>query len=234
MIPLRDSIRSRSFPALTVAIILANLGVFLWELGLSDAALEQAIQRYGVVPARLGAALSQGTGLPGELATLVSSMFLHGGLMHFLGNMWFLWIFGDNVEDRLGRVRFFSFYLMCGLAAAASQALLDPASQVPMIGASGAIAGVLGAYLRWYPSARVQTLVPIFILIQILEIPAAFFLGLWFLIQVLSSLGGDVGVAWWAHIFGFIAGFTLALAAGPAWPDPPPRPLPRVGRARRR
>jgi membrane associated rhomboid family serine protease len=153
--------------------------------------------------------------------TLLSSMFLHGGWMHFLGNMLFLWIFGDNVEDRMGHGRFLVFYLLCGAVAAAAHLASDPASPVPTIGASGAVAGVMGAYFVLYPQSRILTLVPIFLFIQIVEIPAIIFLGLWFVLQLFSGLGsvlstarGDAvgGIAFWAHVAGFAAGALLVLA----------------------
>lgn len=202
MIPLRDIIPSRTVPFVTVTIIVVNALVFLFELSLPERNLRVFMAMYGVIPASL------------DLASLFTSMFLHGGWMHVLGNMLYLWIFGDNVEDRVGHGRFVVFYLMCGLAASVAQIAAHPASRVPMVGASGAIAGVMGAYFVLFPRSRVLTLVPLFIVWEIIEIPAIFFLAFWFLIQFLSGLGSlgaptvqDVGgVAFWAHVAGFVAG----------------------------
>jgi membrane associated rhomboid family serine protease len=202
MIPLRDVIPSRTFPAITIALIAVNVLVFLFELSLGDS-LELFLQSWALVPARF------------TLLSLVTSMFLHGGLMHVGGNMWFLWIFGDNVEDRMGHGRFIVFYLLCGAVAALAQTLMQPDSYIPMLGASGAIAGVMGAYFVLYPHSRIVTLVPIFFFIQLIEIPAIFFLGIWFLLQFLSGVGSIAatageqssgGVAFWAHVAGFAAG----------------------------
>ena len=200
MFPLSDVIPSRTTPFVTVALIALNALVFLFELTLSDRELQLFTQAYGVVPAYL------------TWGSLVTSMFLHGGWLHFLGNMLYLWIFGDNVEDRLGHGRYLGFYLFCGAAAALGQTAIQPYSTVPMIGASGAIAGVMGAYFILFPHSRVLTAVFIFFLFDVIEIPAIFFLGIWFLMQFFSgvgSLGADAaqgGVAFWAHIAGFFVG----------------------------
>jgi membrane associated rhomboid family serine protease len=202
MIPLRDVIPSRTFPFFTVAFIVLNCLAFFYELSLSERALEQFIFVYGVVPARF------------DVLSVFTSMFLHGGWAHFLGNMLFLWIFGDNVEDRLGHVRYVVFYLLCGVAAVIAHVYMNPASTVPTIGASGAIAGVMGAYFFLYPHSRVLALVPLFIVFEIIEVPAILFLGIWFLMQFfygVGSLGTRTaaeagGVAFWAHIAGFVAG----------------------------
>ena len=207
MIPLRDVIPSRTFPFFTVSFIVLNSVAFLFELSLSERALDQFIFVYGVVPARL------------NLISVFTSMFLHGGWAHFLGNMLFLWIFGDNVEDRLGHVRFVVFYLLCGAAAVVAHVFMNPASTVPTIGASGAIAGVMGAYFVLYPHSRVLALVPLFIVFEIVEVPAILFLGIWFLMQFfygVGSLGTGTGVeaggvAFWAHIAGFVAGMAGVL-----------------------
>ncbi len=201
MIPLRDIIPSRTTPFVTITLIATNLLVFLFQWSLGDDA-EGLIRTWGVVPADL------------SVVTLFTSMFLHGGILHVGGNMLYLWIFGDNVEDRMGHGRFLTFYLLCGLAAALAQAYVDPASTIPMVGASGAIAGVMGAYFVLYPHSRIVTLVPLFIFIQIIEIPAIFFLGIWFLMQFLSGVGSIAdagngatgGIAFWAHAAGFVAG----------------------------
>jgi membrane associated rhomboid family serine protease len=201
MIPLRDVIPSRTFPVFTIAFIVLNSVVFLFEISLPLPARDSLFSTYGVVPARL------------ELQTLFTSMFLHGGWLHFLGNMLYLWIFGDNVEDRLGHARFVLFYLTCGAAAALAHVWMHPASAIPTIGASGAIAGVLGAYFVLYPHSRVLALVPLFIIWELIEVPAVIFLGIWFLMQFFSGVGSLArigvetgGVAFWAHVAGFVAG----------------------------
>jgi membrane associated rhomboid family serine protease len=201
MIPLRDVIPSRTVPFLTVTIIILNLLAWFYELGLPREDLPLFLQQFGVVPAYF------------TLPTLISSMFLHGGWSHVLGNMWYLWIFGDNVEDRMGHGRFLVFYLLCGIVAAFGQILMDPTSTLPTIGASGAIAGVMGAYFVLYPQSRVLTLIPLIIFWEIVELPAIFLLGFWFLMQLFSagaiaatsnSQGG--GVAFMAHVAGFVTG----------------------------
>ena len=201
MIPLRDVIPSRTFPFFTITFIVLNTIAFLYEQSLTRPALERFINVYGVVPARL------------DLVAVFTSMFLHAGWMHFLGNMLFLWIFGDNVEDRLGHARFVAFYLLCGVAAVFAHVYMNPASRIPTIGASGAIAGVLGGYFVLYPQSRVLALLPLVIIWEIVEVPAIVFLGIWFLMQFYyvgmaavrtGTQGG--GVAFWAHIAGFLAG----------------------------
>jgi membrane associated rhomboid family serine protease len=213
MIPLRDANPSRTFPFVNYVFIVLNALAFFLELS-QGRAFSEFIVRFGIVPARfLG---TEGVSLR-EGMTLISSMFLHGGWMHILGNMWFLHIFGDNVEDRLGHARYVLFYLLSGVGAALTQVALNPASAVPMVGASGAIAGVMGAYVLMYPRARIVTLVPIIVFLQVIELPAFVFLGLWFVIQMVSGLnslgiGSDAGgVAWWAHIGGFAAGALLLM-----------------------
>ncbi len=211
MFPLRDSVPTRRFPFVNYALIAINIAIFIKELQFSNAGLlEKFIAQYGLVPVRFFN--DPVIGLP----TLFSSMFLHGGWGHVLGNMWFLHVFGDNVEDNLGHVRYFFYYLLMGFGAAAAQLAANPQSALPMVGASGAIAGVLGGYFILHPRARVLTLIPIFIFIRLIEIPAFFFLGIWFLMQTVNGVGslstqvmrGDVGgVAWWAHAGGFAAGF---------------------------
>jgi membrane associated rhomboid family serine protease len=201
MIPLRDVIPSRTTPYITITIILLNSLAWLFELSLGERQLTQFLYVYGVVPAALA------------WPTLITSMFLHGSWSHVIGNMWYLWIFGDNVEDRLGHGRFIVFYLLCGFAAAFGQILMDPYSELPTIGASGAIAGVMGAYFVLYPHSRVLTLIP-WIFIQIIEVPAIVLLGFWFLMQFLSAgaiavtanTHGGGGVAFAAHVAGFIVG----------------------------
>lgn len=211
MIPLRDDTPAHRPPIVTVALIAGCVAVFLWQLGLGSPGMEIAIYRLGMIPAvLLGTAPAETAAIP-PAATLVTSMFLHGGWMHLLGNMLYLWIFGNNVEDRLGHVRFALFYLASGLAAAAAQILPEPGSQIPMIGASGAISGVLGAYLVLFPYARVLVVIPVGVLL-FRYVRAAWVLGIWFAMQFVSAIvapsGG--GVAWWAHVGGFVAGFLMA------------------------
>jgi membrane associated rhomboid family serine protease len=202
MIPLRDVIPSRTTPYITVTIIILNALAWFYELALPRDVLPLFLQFYGVVPANFTA------------TTLVSSMFLHGSWSHVIGNMWYLWIFGDNVEDRVGHGRFIAFYLLCGIAAGLGQIAMDPSSTLPTIGASGAIAGVMGAYFVLYPNSRVLTLVFIFFYVEIFELPAIVLLGFWFLIQLFSAGAiavtansqGSGGVAFVAHVAGFIFG----------------------------
>ena len=206
MIPLRDVIPSRTTPYVTIALITLNAIVFLYQFLLGDA-VEAFIVYWGLVPAAF------------SWVTVFTSMFLHGGFLHFGGNMLYLWIFGDNVEDRMGHGRFLVFYLLCGMAAALAQTAAGPDSLVPMVGASGAIAGVMGAYFVLYPHSRIVTLVPIFFFIQIIEVPAIFFLGIWFVMQLLSGVGSIAtaagepagGIAFWAHAAGFLAGLSGVL-----------------------
>jgi membrane associated rhomboid family serine protease len=216
MFPLRDSIPSSRRPIVNVTIIVACVAVFLFELSLGPN-LERFIRLEGFVPAHVFQAGGDDVTFVSNLQALGLSMFLHGGWLHLIGNMWFLWIFGDNVEDALGHVGYLVFYLFCGTAAALGQALVAPASTVPMIGASGAIAGVLGAYLVWYPWARVKTLLFFFFFFTIADLPAPLFLVLWFVVQFfsgtlsLASAGAAAGgVAFFAHIGGFLAGALIA------------------------
>jgi len=212
MIPLRDNIRSRKVPVVNYVLIGANILAFLFELGLGPN-LEAFFHVFGLVPDRvIGIALNAPGYIHWALIPFITSIFLHAGWLHLVGNMLFLYIFGDNVEGTLGHVRYLVFYLACGLAASLTHLVSVPSSTVPTVGASGAVAGVLGAYFLLFPGARVLTLVPIFFFVQIIEIPAFIFLGIWFLIQFLSgslSLFASqqtAGVAWWAHIGGFVAG----------------------------
>ncbi len=216
MIPLHDDNPTTLTPFVTVGLIVACVAVFLWQVTLPPGAAERAVYAYGMIPAVLFGARE----LPAELvaipavASVLTSMFMHGGWMHLIGNMLYLWIFGNNVEDAMGHRRFVVFYLLCGLAAALAQAFQDPASTVPMIGASGAIGGVLGAYVLLYPQARVLVLIPLGFFFYTLRIRALYVLGFWFVLQFVSSAlaGAQVGgVAYWAHIGGFIAGMVLIL-----------------------
>jgi len=212
MIPIRDTIRSKNYPIVNTALILANVFVYFIELGHLQN-FDAFIFTYGLVPARytmpeLSAHFSFGE----QALALVSFMFLHGGFWHLLGNMWFLYIFGDNVEDNLGPVRYLVFYLFCGWLSGMTHFLMNLNSQVPTIGASGAVAGVMGAYFIKYPRSKILTLIPIIFIPFFVEIPAAIFLGIWFLIQFFSASLSDAhasGIAWWAHIGGFVLGVAL-------------------------
>ncbi len=210
MFPLRDDVPSRHFPLVTTSIVAINVVVFLFQV-LAGPEASSIVALFGIVPARITTQWQN----PLVVLTLFSSMFLHGGWAHLIGNIWYLWIFGDNVEDRMGRGRFLIFYTLCGLAAGLLQIVAAPRSAIPMIGASGAIAGVLGAYLLLYPRARVRTLVPLFFFMRVVWLPAIVVLGSWFVIQLLNGLASlnvvvqTGGVAWWAHIGGFVAGMAL-------------------------
>jgi len=214
MIPLQDILPRRRVPIVTWGIIAANTLVFVLEILLPEGARDLLFHYLGLVPARItDPTWARLHGFPpGAYLTFLTHLFLHGGWVHFLGNMWTLWIFGDNVEDRLGHFRFLMFYLLCGIAAALVQVYMHPHSPIPTIGASGAISGVLGAYLVMFPLARVVVLVPVFFIPLFFEIPAVLYLGYWYLLQVFSgtlslALPEPVGgVAWWAHVGGFLAG----------------------------
>ena len=208
MIPLKDDIPTQTFPFITIMLITANVLVFLRELMLPPPVREEFISQLAVIPYAM---THPGPGHPGFLVynalTLLTSMFLHGGIMHLVGNMLYLWIFGNNIEDVMGHARFLLFYFLCGLAGALTQIAASPASRIPMIGASGAIAGVLGAYLVMFPAARVLTLVFLFFFVRVVPIPALIVLGAWLLIQLVNA--GQIapgGVAWFAHIGGFLTG----------------------------
>lgn len=211
MFPLRDTVRSRTFPLVNYVLIGLNLLVFVFEVSLSPRGFEGFLTTYGLVPARLSLAH------PATFVTLLSSMFLHGSWFHVLSNMWVLFIFGDNVEDRLGPGRYLGFYLLAGMAAGLTQVYFAPSSSIPTVGASGAIAGVLGAYLVLFPAGRVLTLILLVFIPWLVEIPAFVFLGLWFLSQLSSGLlalgqlgaGQFSGIAWWAHVGGFLFGLVL-------------------------
>ena len=212
MIPIRDSIKSATFPIISSLLILTNVLVFIWQLDFSRKEMLAFIQHYALIPAKITFAVLHH---PGDLIAYVpmlTNLFMHGGWMHIIGNMWYIQIFGDNVEDRLGSLRFLAFYLICGIAANITHILIDPASSIPTIGASGAVSGILGAYLVTFPHAKVLTLIPIFFF-QLVEIPALIFLGFWFLMQLqsgtLSLVSSGTNIAWWAHIGGFIAGMVL-------------------------
>ncbi len=209
MIPIRDTTPSTSVPVVNSTLIGINVVFFLVQLA-QGPAQNHFVYLYGLVPAKytvpqVAAYFSLGE----KMLALLSFMFLHGGFWHLIGNMWSLYIFGDNVEDRLGSVRYAAFYLLCGLASGITHLLLNAHSTIPTIGASGAIAGVMGAYFILYPSSRILTLIPIIFIPWFVEIPAFFFLGIWFVLQFLNAAGSSGqagGIAWWAHIGGFVFG----------------------------
>jgi membrane associated rhomboid family serine protease len=219
MIPLKNMMARRSVPVVTILLIVANVLVFCYQLSLSHAANDALIRTFGLVPLRMKLALSGSHyTLVEAFLPLITCMFLHGGFLHILGNMWFLWIFGGAVEERLGSVSCLLFYFICGIGSGLAQALFSWGSGLPSIGASGAISGVLGAYVVFFPSSRILTLVPLFVFFFTAQIPAIIFIGLWFAIQFLSGVsslstqGGASmgGVAWWAHVGGFVLGALLA------------------------
>ncbi|NOS35460.1 MAG: rhomboid family intramembrane serine protease [Deltaproteobacteria bacterium] len=209
MIPLKDDIPRSTFPFITIAIILINIIVFVYQLSIGDWGERLFIVRAGAIPYEISHLRDLH---PPNLVpipfTIFTALFIHGGIAHLAGNMIYLWIFGDNIEDRLGHLRFLLFYLIAGMLATLAHVLLAPASHSPMIGASGAIAGILGAYLILFPRATVSTLIFLFIFIDIVKIPALVFLVLWFAFQLMSS-GHGGNIAWYAHIGGFIAGVIL-------------------------
>ena len=226
MIPIRDTIRSRRFPVVNTSLILLNVLVFLFEASLGQHTLNRFVMAFGLVPRRFWAHLGLG-----EFTTIFTAMFMHGGWWHLISNMLALYIFGDNVEDRMGHLRYLAFYLVGGVAAAFAHLWMHPLSRVPTVGASGAISAVLGAYFVLFPTSRVITLIPIFFFVEIVEIPAFFYLGFWFLSQLFNGLFAltasvfqSGGVAWWAHIGGFVAGIVLVRlfvrrSPRPSYPD---------------
>ena len=215
MIPIRDRNPSGTFPYVTIGIIVINVLIFLYELSLGSG-LGEFIMKFGVVPLKVSY-YSQASDLTfiNTFFPFISSMFLHGGFIHLIGNMWFLWIFGDNIEDKLGHFKFIAFYFLCGIIASSVHVFFNSQSNVPCVGASGAIAGVLGAYMVTFPRARVVTIVPLFVFIQVMELPAMVVLGFWFVIQFfngaasITASASGAGVAWWAHIGGFAAGVII-------------------------
>lgn len=212
MIPLRDINPTERFAVVTFTLIILNVAVFVYELTLGQMAGELFVQSFALVPAKLFARGPATSHAFPVAATLFTSMFLHGGFLHIAGNMLYLWIFGNNVEDAMGRLRFILFYALCGLFAAYAHAYVNRLSTVPMIGASGAISGVLGAYLLLYPRARVVTLIFFGFYVRTVQIPAMIVLGFWFVLQFLNAMldsGSRGGVAWYAHVAGFVAGMLL-------------------------
>ncbi len=205
MIPLRDTQPSYVTPIVTIGLILANVAAFLYEISLDSFSLNHLLADRGIVAARF------------QTVDLFTSMFLHGGWMHLIGNMWFLWIYGDNVEDILGHGRYIVFYLLCGVAAGMVHILFNAGSKIPTIGASGAIAGVMGAYMAKFPHSKILTVIPFIVFFTTAEIPAVFILAYWFIIQIFSGVGEvghssasqGAGVAWFAHVGGFVAGYIL-------------------------
>ncbi len=225
MLPLSDVNRAQRFPIATALIVLCNIAVYLAELSLGEARI-LFYQQYGLIPKlffSVHAWLERG--FTANALPLLTHMFIHGDLFHIAFNMWFLWVFGDNIEDILGSLRFVVFYLLCGMCAALGNALFTFASATPVIGASGAVSGVMGAYLILFPLARIRTLVPIFFFLPVIaEVPAFLFIGMWFLGQVFSGLlsfGQYTGIAWWAHIFGFLGGIYCYLKYFRRRPRPP-------------
>ncbi len=227
MIPIRDTIPSRRTPYVLYGIILLNALAFFYELGLGPREIEIFFRHYGIVPVRYSdARVSAHFGLVAQVLPFFTSMFLHGGWLHIIGNMWILWIFGDNVEDWFGHGGFALFYVFCGVFSGLMHLAFNWGNSLPTVGASGAIAGVMGAYFLLYPTARVLTLVPIFFFFTFIELPAVVFLGFWFLLQFLSgtaatAAGASGGIAWWAHIGGFAAGAAVVFLLGGARPRKP-------------
>jgi membrane associated rhomboid family serine protease len=221
VIPLRDRNPTRRTPIVTIGLIVACFVAFAIELSVTASGGDEALARFfvqwGAVPADITRALESGNYFSPAILGMFTSMFLHGGWLHILGNMLFLWIFGNNVEDRLGRIPFLIFYLVGGIAAALTQVVIDPQSEVPLVGASGAIAAALGAYIVLFPGARILSLVFLGFFYQLLEVPALILLGFWFVLQLISgvgSLGGDAaqgGVAFFAHVGGFVLGVVVGL-----------------------
>jgi membrane associated rhomboid family serine protease len=215
MIPIRNAVPSRYPPVVTWLLIATNCLVFLLQNSLSPAELEEFLRDFALIPARYTVALAYGDLSVADLFPFFSMMFLHGGWLHLILNMWTLWLFGPTVEDRLGHGRYLAFYLACGLAASIAHVAFNPTSLVPALAASGAIAGVLGCYMRLFPLARVVVVVPIIFIPLFFEVYAFVFVGLWFLIQLFQATAelllptSGAGVAWWAHVGGFVAGWAL-------------------------
>jgi membrane associated rhomboid family serine protease len=232
MLPLKDDVPSHSVPFITVLLIAANVGVFLYQMSLevgsgpvAQRAAAQFLAEFGAIPCRLTGRCPADE-FPAPFVTVFTSMFMHGGLLHIGGNMLYLWIFGDNVEDTLGHGRFLALYLVSGIAAAMGQTLANPASLIPMVGASGAVSGVLGAYLVLFPHATILTLITFGFFIRFVHVPALVVLGFWIVVQLFSGFvtygmatraGGEVGgIAWFAHIGGFLAGLVLVFLLRPS------------------
>jgi membrane associated rhomboid family serine protease len=226
MIPIRDDTPSNRFPLATIVIIVLNVLAFLYELQLGPR-LEPVLFGYAIVPVRYTTDIAQHFSLPEQAVPFIASMFLHGGWIHLLGNMWILWIFGDNVEERLGSGRYLALYFLSGIAAGLMHVFTNTTSELPTIGASGAVAGIMGAYFRFFPRARIDAIVPPFIWGPVFSVPAIFFLGFWFLLQFFNGVLAVAsrqfgGVAWWAHVGGFLFGLGVCLLVRR------PPPLPRI------
>jgi membrane associated rhomboid family serine protease len=205
IIPLKDNIPTSTVPIITICLILVNIFIFVWNGMITDTAMAQIVGRFAFVPKEMNIALNSRPDLiPYNILTMFTSMFLHGGVLHIAGNMLYLWIFGNNVEDSISRGRFILFYALSGMIAAGFQYTTDPGSAIPMIGASGAVSGILGAYLVLFPYARIKTLIFLFVFFTTFDMPAILLLSIWFLIQIMFS--GGQGVAWFAHIGGFVFG----------------------------
>ena len=235
MIPISDTVRTRTFPYVNVGLIVVNVVVFLYELSLNFREVNRFFVDHGVVPVQLIDWLQSPSGLE-EPLTVITAAFIHGGWLHLIGNMLFLWVFGDNVEDALGHVAYLLFYLVAAVGAVALQVAIDHNGTIPMVGASGAIAGVLGAYLVLYPTATVGVLIPLFWFFGAFPVPAALLIGFWFLLQLFSGVasigtatGVSEGVAVWAHVGGFATGFLVTLLL---WPFIPRRAVPSRSRHR--
>ncbi len=217
MIPIRDLTPRSSKPVVTVLLILVNAAVFLYQVSLGPSVGQQFVSAHGMIPARISLLFAgQPITFQNAFSPLLTSIFLHGGWLHLIGNMWFLWVFGDNVEDRFGHLRYLAFYLIWGIGAGAVHTLLNFGSRIPAVGASGAISGVMGAYIVMFPRSRVQTLVFLLFFFFTVQLPAVVFLGYWFLLQFLSGVGSLAmrdagGVAWWAHVGGFLLGALSAM-----------------------
>jgi len=223
MIPIGDDPRRHRFPVVTVLFLLANIAVFIYQLALSSRAMTMFVQSVGTIPAEILSGRDFPPAAPGPVyITLVTAMFVHGGFLHIASNMIYLWVFGDNVEDVFGHVQYAAFYLFSGVAAGLTHVFVNAESTIPSVGASGAIAGVLGAYLVLFPSAHVRTLLFLGPFITMARVPALLLIGFWFLTQLVSGLAAldietqqTAGVAFWAHIGGFVAGFVIAMVFRP-------------------
>jgi len=221
MIPLKDNIPAQRASLVNTALIGLTVAVFIYVVSHSGRHDSLLFARYSLIPAKITSGDASHVLLSQRTIPFLSYMFLHGGWLHLLGNMWSLWIFGDNVEDRLGHLRYLLFYLLCGVSAGCLHVLLNLGSRIPTVGASGAIAGVMGAYFILYPRARILTLIPLLLIFPMIEIPAYFFLGAWFFIQFANAFFGFfsgtqalAGIAWWAHVGGFVAGIVLLRLVG--------------------
>jgi len=217
MFPLQTAVPTRHLAIVTWGLIAANCAVFFCEIGMSPAELDDFLARFALVPARFFMPAAYGDGGPaaGDYLAFATNMFVHGGWLHLILNMWTLWLFGPAVEDRLGPARYLAFYLACGVLASVTHAVFNASAEVPALGASGAIAGILGCYVRLFPLSRMIVLVLVIFLPLFFEVPAVVFVGLWFLLQLLQGTSevlaspGGAGIAWWAHVGGFVAGLVL-------------------------